>query len=113
MLINIPKDFSSTPGGRYRKGGSFSGEEFRDDILIPAYIRSLAFQERLVLLFDGGYGYPPGFLEEVFGGMVRLGFSGSEMISIMTFVSDEEPNLIPEILGDIYAAEECLLAERV
>ena len=34
--INIANDFSVFPGGRYRSDGEFSGEEFRDNILITA-----------------------------------------------------------------------------
>lgn len=33
--MNIPKDFSSTPGPRFKKHGAYSGEEFREKILIP------------------------------------------------------------------------------
>ena len=36
MTIIFVKNFSTTPGARYRKLGKASGEEFRDDVLVPA-----------------------------------------------------------------------------
>lgn len=59
-------DFTKTPGGRYRKDGKFSAEEWRDDYIIPA-----AKIEPLVINLDGTEGIAASFLEEVFGGFVR------------------------------------------
>ena len=33
IIINICRDFTETPGARYKSEGEFSGEEFRDDLL--------------------------------------------------------------------------------
>lgn len=37
MTIKISVDFSETPGARHRSEGAYSGEEFRDDLLIKKY----------------------------------------------------------------------------
>ena len=37
MEINIVKEFTDTPGGRYIKQGPYSGEEFRETILKVKY----------------------------------------------------------------------------
>jgi hypothetical protein len=68
-IINLKEDFTEFPGGRYREDGTFSGEEFRNDILIPA----LNANDRVVVVLDGTAGYPSSFLEEAFGGMIRAG----------------------------------------
>ena len=34
--INIPQDYTRYPAGRYISDGSFSGQRFRDELLIPA-----------------------------------------------------------------------------
>jgi len=69
--IHVREDFTEFPGGRYREDGTFSGEEFRHDFLIPALD---AFDQVLIVL-DGTAGYPSSFLEEAFGGLVRSGYS--------------------------------------
>ncbi|WP_337519562.1 STAS-like domain-containing protein, partial [Desulfovibrio sp.] len=61
--INIANDFSVFPGGRYRSDGEFSGEEFRDNILIPA----LQKYQQVIVELDGTRGYGSSFLLEVFG----------------------------------------------
>lgn len=71
MIIEVAKDFTDTPGARYKSQGSYSGEEFRDDILYPKFIESLKENTILTVNLDGGYGYGSSFLEETFGGLVR------------------------------------------
>ncbi len=66
-VVNIAQDFSRTPGGRYRTDGPASGEEFREEFLVPAMGRDAV----LVVELDGARGYPSSFLEEAFGGLVR------------------------------------------
>jgi len=67
MRINIAKDFSDVPSGRYRTDGPASGEAFREDILRPALINNPVVTVEL----DGTEGYNSSFLEEAFGGLVR------------------------------------------
>lgn len=67
MRIEIAQQFSRTPAGRYRKDGPFSGEQFRDDVLVPA-LRQGAVE----VVLAGAAGYPSSFLEEAFGGLVRV-----------------------------------------
>ncbi len=67
--ISISKDFSEFPGGRYRKHGPHSGEEFRENYLIPAFVRD----DEININIDGTKGFPSSFLEEAFGGLLRCG----------------------------------------
>lgn len=73
--ISIAKDFSPFPGGRYRAFGRYSGEEFRDDLLIPL----LKQEEAVSVILDGTQGYGSSFLEEAFGGLVRSGLARDEL----------------------------------
>ena len=66
-LIDISKDFSDVPAGRYKNDGPNSGEQFRDELLIPA----LQTGGQVEVLLDGAEGYGSSFLEEAFGGLVR------------------------------------------
>jgi hypothetical protein len=59
-------DFSETPGGRYKKEGPFSGEEYRETVLIPAVKKG-----HVTISISGIAGASASFLEEAFGGIVR------------------------------------------
>ncbi|MGH6887917.1 MAG: STAS-like domain-containing protein [Rhizomicrobium sp.] len=65
--IEVGRDFSPTPGGRYVANGASSGEEFRERLLAPA----LRNNDKVVVFLDGTAGYAGSFLEEAFGGLVR------------------------------------------
>ena len=69
--INIAKDFSPVPIGRYRGDGDKSGETFRDDILYPKILAALDKQDILEVDFTDMSGLSSSFLEEAFGGLVR------------------------------------------
>lgn len=96
ILINICNDFTDTPGARYRSEGDFSGEEFRETILIPKYEEAVKSKEQLKIELDGGYGYATSFLEESFGGLARI-YEIQEVLNTLFFVSEDEPGLIDEI----------------
>ena len=68
-VIDVPIEFGKYPGVKFRAHGPMSGEEFRDDFLLPA----LRDNDRVVLKLDGAMGYGYSFLEEAFGGAVRAG----------------------------------------
>jgi hypothetical protein len=97
MKILKVSDFSMAPGGRFRKDGPYSGEEFRDDVLIPA-IKSLGpnFDEELLIDLDGGFGYAASFLDEVFGKLIEK-YGAKKGLLNLRFKSDEEPSLLEEI----------------
>ena len=65
-------DFTKYPGGRKKKDGPYSGEEFRDNFLKPALLAAKAARSKVIVNLDGVAGYGSSFLEEVFGGIVRL-----------------------------------------
>lgn len=77
-IINVAKEFSRTPGGRYYSDGPASGQEFREKVLIPA----LNEYGSVVVELDGTRGYPSSFLEEAFGGLIRaLNMSPGDFIA--------------------------------
>lgn len=86
--IVIGTDFSDTPGGRYRDDGPYSGEIFRDDYLVPA----LKENDKVVVDISGVEGYGSSFLEEVFGGLVRLGVFTKEEIGNKLLVKSSDPS---------------------
>ena len=94
MTIRIATDFSRFPAGRYLSDGPYSGEGFMREKLIPA----LQNGDKVQIILDGTMGYGSSFLEEAFGGLVRLKqWSLEDLLTKIEIVSDEEPNLIHEI----------------
>ena len=90
--IHVASDFSPTPAGRYRSDGPHSGQAFREDILVP----NLASDEVEVFM-DGGEGYGSSFLEEAFGGLVRVEGLEKEQIHKMLNVKSDDQALKEEI----------------
>lgn len=87
ITINVAKDFTNTPGYTDNSYGKFSGDEFKNNILIPA----LNNNDCVVIDLDGCYGFSIGFLNFAFYNLndydkVRL-----------RFISMEDPFLINEI----------------
>jgi hypothetical protein len=66
-VVNVAREFSRTPGGRYNSDGPASGQQFREKLLVPM----LQQNDRIVIELDGARGYPSSFLEEAFGGLIR------------------------------------------
>lgn len=93
LTINIARDFSRFPAGRYLDDGPYSGAAFRDCYMKPALDRG----ETLVIELDGVRGYGSSFLEEAFGGLVRLGYS-SEAIKQAIKLKSNDDSLIKEVL---------------
>lgn len=77
MRIDIALNFSEKPFGRLMSDGRFSGERFRTELLVPAFLDT---DEEVVVALDGvSRGYGSSFLEEAFAGLLRSGIDYSEI----------------------------------
>jgi hypothetical protein len=76
-VINIARDFSSTPGGRFRVMGPDSGEEFRQEL--GKALRANP-NDIVEVVLDGVEGYGSSFLEEAFGGLIRERIASIETV---------------------------------
>jgi STAS-like domain of unknown function (DUF4325) len=103
--IIIAKDFSITPGSRYPAEGPFSGQEFREKILLPKFNEALANSEKLVIVLDGTIGFATSFLEEAFGGLSRE-FGSKIVLNTLEFISVEEDYLIEDVTNYINEAND-------
>lgn len=92
MVIDV-SDYTRTLGGRFKCDGDFSGEWFREDVLIPAIKEILDYNNKqkpfdynnidlknLTIDFSNLYGIPECFLDEAFG---RLAYEYFEMTDEM------------------------------
>lgn len=72
--LNIGRDFSLDPAGRFLSDEGDNGEKFREMYLKPA-INALKPDEKLhIILDDGVESYGSSFLSEGFAGMVKYGY---------------------------------------
>lgn len=92
--ISIARDFSAVPLGRFPDDSPYNGTTFRENLLVPA----LEQYKTIEIDLDGGEGYGSSFLEEAFGGLVRIhGYVPTDLMSRISLVSKEDPTLIQEI----------------
>ncbi|TVO70881.1 DUF4325 domain-containing protein [Sedimenticola selenatireducens] len=91
-FYNVAKEFSMFPGGRLKEHGPDSGEEFRDDILIPL------FEECDLLTIDltGTITYGASFLDESFGELgKRYGLAAVK--NKLKLIANDDPMLVDTI----------------
>ena len=85
--VSIASSFSKFPAGRYKSDGPNSGERFRDDILWPV----LKAKTQVLLSLDGTLGYGSSFLEEAFGGLVRIhGLTPSQLRELLKIETSDK-----------------------
>ena len=95
---SIAKDFSRTPGPRYANEGDFSGEVFRTKHFEPLLKKAIEGGYRILVDLDGTHGYGTSFLEETFGGLIRVDkFDYDLIMSHLDLKSDEEEWLVDDI----------------
>lgn len=87
-------NFTTTPGARYYEDGEYSGQWFRDEYLKPAFINNPTSE--ILVDLDGTEGYATSFLEEAFGGLIRLKDPAINT-DRLKLVSKENPYIINEI----------------
>jgi len=84
--IDIGKKFSTTPIGRYLSDSSNSGERFREDFLVPSLKEG-----KVIVIIDTTEGYGSSFMEEAFGGLVRVGHFTQEELKKLLSIQYEDP----------------------
>jgi hypothetical protein len=101
-FIDIGKDFSDTPLGRYPEDGPFSGAEFRDRHLVPALKENDSVEVRI----DTVEGFGSSFLEEAFGGLVRIHrFTAAELDKKLKIICDDTDYSVYKSLIQKYIRE--------
>ena len=96
LKIKISDDFTKSPGGRLMSEGEYSGEQFRNDLLLPLYLKAKEANDKLIIDLDGCYGFATSFIEEAFGGLARA-TKHKDILKFIEIISDDEPGLIGDI----------------
>lgn len=85
--IDLGKEFSQNPAGRTESDGPNSGEKFREKFLLPL----LKSKDDSIIEIDLNdvYGLGSSFLEEAFGGLVRIHkFKKQDLLFRLKIISD-------------------------
>ena len=98
LRLNV-RDFTTTPGPRYKRLGNGSGEVFRDTRLAPAFNQARQKGVKLVVDLDGTSAYGSSFLEEAFGGLTRL-FGKDAVLAVLDLRSEARPWYLSEVLDE-------------
>ncbi|KGA40411.1 hypothetical protein KU75_16890 [Pectobacterium odoriferum] len=93
MKIIYIEEFSKFPGPRYAVLGEYSGETFRDKVLIPA----LNQHDQISVNFDGVFGFGSSFLEEAFGGLLRNGVERKKVEQLKNNLISSDPSIVDEV----------------
>ena len=100
IQIDIKKDFSDSPGARYRKDGPHSGEEFYEEHLKKKFDEAISQKVKLVINLDGVWGYPSSFVSGSFG-KLSLAYSAQKVLETIIFISNESETRKKRIIEEI------------
>ena len=107
MKIKIATDFSRIPCARFLSEGDYPGEEFREKILCPMLKDAIKNNEKLEIDLDGTAGLGTSFLEESFGGLIRIDrINYQDIINTIILISVDDPDYKIEIYDYLKEAYE-------
>jgi hypothetical protein len=87
MDLHIGRDFSKFAQTRYRKDGSESGEEFREERLVPALEQAITANRQLTVVID--VSCSGAFLHEAFAKLSGHGFSRHQVSQHLALTTSE------------------------
>lgn len=93
VAINIGKQFSRFPSGRTPDDSAYSGEAFRDKFLLEP----LSAGKSIEIFLDDAVAYGSSFLDEAFGGLVRVGGFSMKFLQQHLALSSFDEALMQEI----------------
>lgn len=95
VKIDLARQFSPEPFGRYPSHGPASGERFRKEFLE----RALLAGDDVIVDIDGVTGLSSSFLDEAFAGLVRQRVVTLEQFRARVHIkSDTDPSYIDDVL---------------
>lgn len=84
-IFDMAKNFTRYPTGRASVDGEYSGESFRKKVLIPAIDK----KEKTEIHLDSAIGYGSSFLEEAFGGLIRVGKTKKQIDDFIVLITSD------------------------
>jgi hypothetical protein len=98
-------DFSQTPFGRHPADGKHNGERFRETVLRQHFEDDTVSSVNVHLdTIAEGYEYGSGFLEEAFGGLIRVCGIPKAVVQAKLHVFTEHQDYLEDIEAYVQAA---------
>lgn len=100
MNISISQGFSDVPAGRFLTDGNWTGQKFREEILVPA-LKKADKAHPVIVDINDVEGYGSSFLEEAFGGLVRKeGYTKEKLDDILKIKANEIFAIYKDIISE-------------
>lgn len=96
---SIANEYSKNPGARYKKQGPYSGEDFRETVLVP-FFNTKKDGDLLEIDLNDLNGYPSSFFEEAFGGIARI-YNQADVLKSLKFDCEDNPLFIDDLISYI------------
>lgn len=93
VSVNIGKEFSRYPAGRFPADGKYNGQSFRRKFLVLPLTKG----DTVDVYLDDAIDYGSSFLEEAFGGLVRVEKLDRKAVLHLLRLHSTDPYLIEEI----------------
>jgi len=87
FVYKVASEFSRYPGGRLRSHGEFSGQAFREDVVLSL------LHDKIIFDLSGSAGYSSGFLDEAFGELGAI-FGVSEVRRRIKLIATDDAEAI-------------------
>jgi len=97
VSIDVGSEFTPFPAGRHREDGRYSGQAFRENVLLGSLSDGLI----VTVYLDSAVGYGSSFLEEAFGGLIRSHELTFHQLKKQLNLKSTDKYLIEEIWGYI------------
>ena len=92
-ILTVAKDYSKYPGGRYLEDGVGNATDFRENHLVPMLEKNKPF----LIDLNGVVAYPVSFIDEAFGGLVRMKrYTSEQLLKLIEFIPTND-NLVGTI----------------
>ncbi|BCV49593.1 hypothetical protein TUM17382_22860 [Shewanella algae] len=106
MILNLAKDFSPNPFGRYKSDGPNSGERFRELLVSKLNQCQQEHDVLQVYIDDVNIGIGSSFLDESFAGLVFKGYFSYNQLKYLLKIITEDTSYSDEIWSYIKEAED-------
>lgn len=91
IMISIA-DFSTYPSGRDAQDGTYNGERYRNEILVPLLQDAQEQGKVLCVSLKGVLSFGSSFLEEAFGGLIRTGKFDKDQLKKLLKIDPGKPS---------------------